>query len=77
MAYTTDQLDAFWSRYVTMREVDVISLTHPDSAAYEPAFARMLAHVMQNQLYVFSHYGGPCAGPSNGNNKYIGRFGGG
>ena len=77
MAYTTDQLDAFWSRYVTMREVDVISLTHPDSAAYEPGFARMLAHVMQNQLYVFSDYGGRCAGASNGNSKYIGRFGGG
>jgi hypothetical protein len=37
----------------------------------------MLAAVQQGRLYGFSEYGGPCAGPSNGNNKYIGRYGGG
>ena len=55
MSYTTDQLDAFWSRYVTMREVDIISLTHPDSAAYEPDFAGMLGYCFTNRLYGFGN----------------------
>jgi hypothetical protein len=37
----------------------------------------MLNYVYLNKLYGFADYGGPCAGPNNGNNKYIGRFGGG
>jgi hypothetical protein len=53
MSYTTDQLDAFWSRYVTMREIDVVSLTHPDSAAYDPEFAGMLGYSFTKKLYGF------------------------
>jgi len=53
--YTQAQLDAFWSRYVTMREVDVIQVTNTQSAAFEPGFAAMLAFCFQNQLYGFAN----------------------
>ena len=72
MAYTQTQLDVFWQRYVTMRMADVISVSNA-----EPDFAGMLSFCFMNKLYGFADYGGSCAGPLNGNGKYIGRFGGG
>jgi hypothetical protein len=77
MSYTSNRLDAFWSRYVTMRPETVIALTTPGGTAYEPDFAGILNHVYLNKPYGFADYGGPCASPNNGNNKYIGRYGGG
>jgi hypothetical protein len=53
-AYTQSELDAFWNRCVSMNAADVISLTNTQSAAYEQAFAAMLAYVCQNRLYGFA-----------------------
>ena len=67
MSYTQQQLDAFWSRYVTMNAADVISLTNTQSAGYEPDFAAMLAYVFQNQMYGFGNPRTPWDGTgSNG-----------
>lgn len=55
-----------------MKSDVVIALTTPGGAAYEPDFAGMLYFCQRNYLYGFSDYGGPCAFPNNGNNKYIG-----
>jgi hypothetical protein len=55
MSYSQQELDAFWNRYVTMNESDVVSLTNSSSAAYEPVFAAMLAFCFQNQLYGFGN----------------------
>ncbi len=71
MSFTTAQLDAFWSRYVGMRQADVFTVSRD-----EPQFAAMLSYVWQNRLYGFSDYTGSPAFPDNGNNKFIGRFGG-
>ena len=72
MAYTQGQLDAFWQRYVTMKQVDVISVSNA-----EPDFAGMLAFCYMNRLYGFADYGGSLRRSEQGNGKYIGRFGGG
>jgi hypothetical protein len=61
MAYTQAQLDAFWARYVVMEKIDVVQLTNPSSAAYEPDFAGMLSYVRQNRLYGFANYSAPAA----------------
>jgi hypothetical protein len=71
MAYTQAQVDAFWQRYVTMKQVDVISVSNA-----EPDFAGMLSFCYMNRLYGFADYGGSCAFPNNGNNKYVGGPGG-
>jgi hypothetical protein len=70
MSFTTAQLDAFWARYVTMRQGDVITVSRD-----EPQFAAMLCYVMQNRLYGFSDYTGSPAFPDNGGNKYFGGSG--
>jgi hypothetical protein len=62
MSYSQQELDAFWNRYVSMREADVIALTNPQSAAFEPGFAAMLAYVFQNQLYGFANPRAPWDG---------------
>jgi hypothetical protein len=68
VAYTQAQLDAFWTRYVTMKPVDVLTVSNA-----EPDFAGMLSYVQRNSLFGFQDYVGPIAG----NTKFIGRFGGG
>jgi hypothetical protein len=60
-----------------MDQATVISVTNPQSAAYEPDFAQAFSIIFKQRLFGFQDYTGPTAGPNNGNNKYIGRFGGG
>ncbi len=60
--FTQAQLDAFWARYVVMKVRDVIALTNPSSAAYEPEFAGMRDYVYTNRLYGFADYNKPSAG---------------
>jgi hypothetical protein len=61
-------LDSFWARYVGLNEADVISLSNPQSAAFEAQFAAMLNFVRQNKLYGFADYSDPAAA----NLKYAG-----
>ena len=63
--YSQAQLDAFWSRYVSMREADVISLCNSQSAAFEPVFALMLEFVRTNNLYGFANPRTPWDGTSS------------
>jgi hypothetical protein len=67
----------FWNYYVTLKPNDVLYLTNPHSPGYDSVFAGNLWWCMSNLAYGFADYGGATAGPHNGNNKYIGRFGGG
>jgi hypothetical protein len=60
--FTQAQLDAFWARYVTMRQGQVIAITNSHSAAYEPDFDAMLGYVFVNRLYGFADYTKPAAG---------------
>jgi hypothetical protein len=60
-----------------MKYDSILALTTPGSAAFDSVFTANLSWCMRNGTHGFADCGGACAGPSNGNNKYIGRFGGG
>ena len=67
MSYSQQELDAFWNRYVSLREADVISLCNSQSAAFEPLFASMLEFVRTYNLYGFANPRTPWDGTgSNG-----------
>jgi hypothetical protein len=62
---SSDPGQAWWNFYVTMRIGDVIALTNPLSAAYDPVFAANLGWCYANNAYGFAEYNHPGAG-SNG-----------
>jgi hypothetical protein len=64
--FTQQQLDAFWTRYVSMSACDVIYVS-----AVEPEFGAMLWFCQSNNLYGFLDY----ADPGSSNIKYIGGCG--
>jgi hypothetical protein len=46
----------FWNFYVTLKFGDVIALTNPLSAAYDPIFAANLGWCYINKAYGFAEY---------------------
>jgi hypothetical protein len=76
MSYVSN-LQSTWDRYVVMKQTDLIQACDPQSAAFEPDFAQAISIIYEQRLFGFQDYTGSCAGPNNGNNKYIGRCGGG
>jgi hypothetical protein len=69
--FSQSDLDAFWGRYVGMQQLDVVSVSNPQSAAFESQFAAMLNFVRQNHLYGFADYADSAAA----NLKYAGTAG--
>ena len=65
----TQQLDAFWARYVVMNAVDVISV-----CAAEPEFDAMLKFVMKNRLYGFADYPATWQKMIDQMNSYVTKF---
>lgn len=61
-AYTDQQLQAAWTRYVGLNQNDVIYLTNPQSAGYDVSFAAILGYIHQNRLFGFANYTIPAAG---------------
>lgn len=64
MSYTDQQLQDVWNRYVGMKQADLISITDPGSAVYEPAFTNALGYIYTNSLFGFANRG-PAAGSNS------------
>ena len=68
--FTDQQLQDTWNRYVGLNQADVISLTNPESAAYDASFANAIGYIYANRLFGFADYNYAGAGSNQfrGNN---------
>jgi hypothetical protein len=71
MSYVSN-LQSAWDRYRIMDGIDVIQVTNPAAAAYEPDFAQAISIIRNARMFGFADYTGSAAFPNNGNNKFIG-----
>lgn len=67
MSYVND-LQSAWDRYVIMDQATVISVTNPQSAAYEPDFAQALGIIYSQKLFGWT----PNPNGSAGSNSFPG-----
>ncbi len=56
MSYTDQEPQDSWNRYVGLNQADVISLTNPESEAYDAAFANAIGYIYANRLFGFADY---------------------
>ena len=65
--FSQEELEAFWSYYVSLKQIDVVSLTNPESAAFDSVFAAKLGYVYKNRLFGFENYTA-----ANKDNRFLG-----
>jgi hypothetical protein len=71
MEFSQQELEVFWNYYVKMTQIEVLSLTCKESAAYDPIFDAKLSYVYKNRLFGFENYTA-----ANRDNRYFGITGG-
>jgi hypothetical protein len=71
MEFSQQELEVFWNYYVKMTQIEVLSLTRKESAAYDLVFDVKLSYVYKNRLFGFENYTS-----ANKDNRYFGIVGG-
>lgn len=70
-AYTDQQLQAAWDRYVVLNQNDLIYFTNPQSAGFDASFSAILAYIYQNRLFGWA----PNPNGAAGSNQFPGNSG--
>jgi hypothetical protein len=60
--YTPTQLSNAWNYYYILTPPDLVYLTSPDSAGYDPSFSAILGYIFANRLFGFGQYNAPASG---------------